>query len=167
MLERYEPEKIEAKWQEVWERERAYVGPEPGRAAGRRRAQDLRARDALPVGRAAHGSRLELHARRRRRAPAPPLRLPRAAPDGLTTRSGCPPKTRPSGGPAPAHGHRGEHRRHPPQAKRMGWSTRLGAKSRTHEPEYYKWTQWLFLKFYEAGLAYRKEAPVNWCPNDP
>ena len=27
-------------------------------------------------------------------------------------------------------------------------------------------TQWLFLKFYEAGLAYRKEAPVNWCPND-
>ncbi|MEF9934145.1 MAG: leucine--tRNA ligase [Clostridium sp.] len=32
-------------------------------------------------------------------------------------------------------------------------------------PEYYKWTQWIFLKFYEAGLAYRKEAPVNWCPS--
>jgi len=30
---------------------------------------------------------------------------------------------------------------------------------------YYKWTQWLFLKFYEKGLAYRKEAPVNWCPS--
>jgi leucyl-tRNA synthetase len=31
-------------------------------------------------------------------------------------------------------------------------------------PEYYKWTQWFFLKLYEAGLAYRGEAPVNWCP---
>ncbi len=33
-------------------------------------------------------------------------------------------------------------------------------------PDYYKWTQWLFLKLYEAGLAYRAKAPVNWCPND-
>ncbi len=32
-------------------------------------------------------------------------------------------------------------------------------------PEYYRWTQWFFLKFYQAGLAYRAEAPVNWCPN--
>ena len=31
-------------------------------------------------------------------------------------------------------------------------------------PEYYKWTQWFFLKLYEAGLAYRADAPVNWCP---
>ncbi|MFW6074488.1 MAG: class I tRNA ligase family protein, partial [Chloroflexota bacterium] len=34
----------------------------------------------------------------------------------------------------------------------------------TCDPEYYKWNQWLFLKFYEQGLAYRKEAPVWWCP---
>ncbi len=32
-------------------------------------------------------------------------------------------------------------------------------------PDYYRWTQWLFLKFYERGLAYRKVAPVNWCPS--
>ncbi len=32
-------------------------------------------------------------------------------------------------------------------------------------PEYYKWTQWFFLKLYEKGLAYRGKAPVNWCPN--
>lgn len=32
-------------------------------------------------------------------------------------------------------------------------------------PEYYKWTQWVFLKLYKKGLAYRKEAPVNWCPS--
>lgn len=35
----------------------------------------------------------------------------------------------------------------------------------TSEPSYYKWTQWIFLQLYKAGLAYRKEAPVNWCPN--
>ncbi len=33
-------------------------------------------------------------------------------------------------------------------------------------PDYYKWTEWLFLKLYEAGLAYRAKAPVNWCPKD-
>jgi leucyl-tRNA synthetase len=42
------------------------------------------------------------------------------------------------------------------------WSRRL----HTSDPEYYRWTQWLFLKFYERGLAYRKNSPVNWCPND-
>ena len=36
----------------------------------------------------------------------------------------------------------------------------------TSHPGYYRWTQWLFLKFYEAGLAYKKMAPVNWCPQD-
>ena len=35
----------------------------------------------------------------------------------------------------------------------------------TCRPEYYKWTQWLFLQFYKKGLAYKKEAPVNWCPS--
>ncbi|MBM7519709.1 leucine--tRNA ligase [Nocardioides nitrophenolicus] len=42
------------------------------------------------------------------------------------------------------------------------WSRRL----HTSDPEYYKWTQWLFLKLREQGLAYRKNSPVNWCPND-
>lgn len=35
----------------------------------------------------------------------------------------------------------------------------------TCEPDYYKWTQWIFLKLYEKGLAYKKLAPVNWCPS--
>ncbi|MCU1593428.1 MAG: leucyl-tRNA synthetase [Frankiales bacterium] len=42
------------------------------------------------------------------------------------------------------------------------WSTRL----HTSDPEYYRWTQWLFLRFRERGLAYRKNSAVNWCPND-
>src|SRR5688572_14942164 len=36
----------------------------------------------------------------------------------------------------------------------------------TTDPRYYKWTQWIFLKLYEKGLAYKKKAAVNWCPND-
>ena len=42
------------------------------------------------------------------------------------------------------------------------WSRRL----HTSDPEYYRWTQWLFLKFREKGLAYRRNSPVNWCPVD-
>ena len=34
------------------------------------------------------------------------------------------------------------------------------------DPEYYRWTQWLFLQLHERGLAYKKEAPVNWDPVD-
>ncbi|WP_392508880.1 leucine--tRNA ligase [Naumannella halotolerans] len=44
----------------------------------------------------------------------------------------------------------------------LDWTKRL----HTSDPEYYRWTQWLFLRFFERGLAYRKASPVNWCPND-
>jgi leucyl-tRNA synthetase len=42
------------------------------------------------------------------------------------------------------------------------WSRRL----HTSDPEYYRWTQWLFLQLRKRGLAYRKSSPVNWCPHD-
>jgi leucyl-tRNA synthetase len=44
----------------------------------------------------------------------------------------------------------------------IDWSRELA----THEPSYYRWTQWIFLQLLEAGLAYRKEAAVKWCPKD-
>jgi leucyl-tRNA synthetase len=44
----------------------------------------------------------------------------------------------------------------------IDWSRELG----THEPSYYRWTQWIFLELFKAGLAYRREAAVKWCPND-
>ena len=44
----------------------------------------------------------------------------------------------------------------------IDWSREIA----THEPSYYRWTQWIFLKLYERGLAYRKEAAVKWCPHD-
>ncbi|MGN6199643.1 class I tRNA ligase family protein, partial [Humibacter sp.] len=44
----------------------------------------------------------------------------------------------------------------------LDWSRRL----HTSDPEYYRWTQWLFLRLHERGLAYRKDGYVNWCPVD-
>ncbi len=44
----------------------------------------------------------------------------------------------------------------------IDWSRELA----THTPEYYRWTQWIFLQLFERGLAYRAEAPVQWCPKD-
>jgi len=49
------------------------------------------------------------------------------------------------------------------QLKAMGAMFDWSAEIKTCEEDYYKWTQWIFLKLYEHGLAYRKEAPVNWC----
>jgi leucyl-tRNA synthetase len=52
------------------------------------------------------------------------------------------------------------------QLRRLGavydWDRELAS----HTPEYYRWDQWLFLKLFERGLAYKKKAPVNWCPRD-
>jgi leucyl-tRNA synthetase len=51
------------------------------------------------------------------------------------------------------------------QLKDMGATYDWDYEIITCDPEYYKWTQWIFLKLYEKGLAYRKKAPVNWCPS--
>lgn len=50
------------------------------------------------------------------------------------------------------------------QLKLLGFSYDWDREVRTCDPEYYKWTQWIFLKLYEKGLAYVSEMPVNWCP---
>jgi len=50
--------------------------------------------------------------------------------------------------------------------RRMGMSFDWTRRLASCDPDYYRWTQWLFLKLFERGLAYRKTAPTNWCPND-
>lgn len=52
------------------------------------------------------------------------------------------------------------------QLKSMGCMYDWNSELKTCVPEYYKWNQWLFLQLYKKGLAYRKNAPVNWCPKD-
>ncbi|HEU5033169.1 MAG TPA: leucine--tRNA ligase [Mycobacteriales bacterium] len=50
--------------------------------------------------------------------------------------------------------------------KRLGMSFDWRTRLHTSDADYYRWTQWLFLRMFERGLAYRKAAPVNWCPVD-
>ena len=52
------------------------------------------------------------------------------------------------------------------QIRRLGAMYDWRRELASHKPDYYRWDQWLFLKLFEQGLAYKAEAPVNWCPND-
>ena len=52
------------------------------------------------------------------------------------------------------------------QIQSLGFSYDWSREVNTTDPEYYKWTQWIFLKLFEHGLAYEAEAPINWCPKD-
>ncbi len=49
------------------------------------------------------------------------------------------------------------------QLKRLGFSFDYDREIKTTDPKYYKWTQWIFLKLFEKGLAYKMEMPINWC----
>ena len=48
---------------------------------------------------------------------------------------------------------------------KAGWSVNPETRVATSDPEYIKWTQWMFIQFFKAGLAYKSALPMNWCPN--
>ncbi|HEY6629176.1 MAG TPA: leucine--tRNA ligase [Acidimicrobiia bacterium] len=52
------------------------------------------------------------------------------------------------------------------QIKQLGAMYDWDRELASHHPDYYRWNQWLFLQLWDRGLAYKKEAPVNWCPKD-
>jgi leucyl-tRNA synthetase len=165
-MDRYDPQAIEAKWQAEWEREGAFVVPNPSPEDAPREHTYVLEMLPYPSGELHMGHVLNYtlgdvvaHIRRRR---------------GFTV-------LRPIGYDAfglPAENAAIREGKHPrdvtnrniaairEQMKRLGWSIDWSRELSTAEPDYYHWTQWLFLKFFEAGLAYRKGAIVNWCPND-
>jgi leucyl-tRNA synthetase len=165
-MDRYDPQAIEAKWQAEWEREGAFVVPNPSPGDAPREHTYVLEMLPYPSGELHMGHVLNYtlgdvvaHIRRRR---------------GFTV-------LRPIGYDAfglPAENAAIREGKHPrdvtnrniaairEQMKRLGWSIDWSRELSTAEPDYYHWTQWLFLKFFEAGLAYRKGAIVNWCPND-
>jgi leucyl-tRNA synthetase len=167
-MERYDPAAIEAKWQRVWEDERAFVvpNPSPGELAGHRDKTYVVEMLPYPSGELHMGHTLnytigDVVTHMRRRMGMQVLRpmgydafgLPA---ENAAIREGGHPRTVTERNIASIRD----------QMRRMGWAIDWSREISTHEPEYYRWTQWLFLRFYERGLAYRKEAPVKWCPND-
>jgi leucyl-tRNA synthetase len=167
-MNRYEPEQIEAKWQRVWEDARAFnvPNPEPGAPPDDTHWYQLEMLP-YPSGPSLHMGHVlnytmgdvQTHIRRR---------------SGWTV-------VRPMGWDAfglPAENAAIREGGHPreiierniaairTQMKRLGWAIDWDREVSSHDPAFYKWTQWLFLRFFERGLAYRKDAPVNWCPND-
>ena len=167
-MERYEPQAIEEKWQRVWEDAGAFEVPNPEPSSlddGARKSYVLE-QLPYPSGTLHMGHMLvytigdvvtRFRSRNGMRVLHPQgfdsFGLP--AENAAITEGGHPRETVERN---IAHIKRSMHR--------VGWAYDWRRELSTHDPEYYRWQQWQFLKFYERGLAYRKGAPVKWCPND-
>jgi len=166
-MDRYDAQTIETKWQRIWEESRAFEvpNPEPGAPRNERKSYVLEMlpypSGSLHIGHVLVYTLGDVLAHFYRRTGSEVLR-----PMGYDS-FGLPAEN--------AAIKAGEHPREIVERnieairrtmKRLGWAIDWSREFSTHEPEYYRWTQWLFLKFLEAGQAYRKAAIVNWCPND-
>ena len=166
-MDKYDATTIEPKWQRVWDEERAFEvpNPEPGAPANPRKSYVLEMlpypSGTLHMGHVLVYTLGDVLAHFRRRNGMEVLR-----PMGFDS-FGLPAEN--------AAINEGEHPREIVERnivairrsmKRIGWAIAWSRELSTHLPDYYRWTQWLFLRFYEAGHAYRKQAPVKWCPKD-
>jgi leucyl-tRNA synthetase len=166
-MERYDPQRIETKWQRVWEDERAFYVPDP--KPGEPRSDKKYVLEMLPYPSGAlHMGHVLVHtigdvlARFQRRRTGKPVLHPIGFDSfGLPAENEA---IRRSGHPREIVEKNITHITG--EMKRMGWTFDWDRVLAAHTPEYYRWTQWLFLRLYEAGLAYRKPAPVKWCPKD-
>src|SRR5215210_7143035 len=161
---RYDPKAVEPKWQAVWERERTWeVSNDEGGGA-----QSYYVAEMLPypsgephmghLKNYAVGDAVAHFQRRIGRRVLHPIGydafgLPA---ENHAIKSGEHPRD------STAQSIAAFHREFRSWGVSFDWSRELA----THEPTYYRWTQWIFLKLFERGLAYRKEAAVNWCPKD-
>jgi leucyl-tRNA synthetase len=167
-MERYDPKPIEEKWQRVWEDARAFHVDNPAdpEHADRSRKTYVLEMWPYPSGTLHMGHVLvytigDVLARFRRRTGWHVLRPMGFDSFGLPAENAA---IREGGHPRETVERNIAHIRK--EMKRMGWAIDWDREVSAHQPGYYRWTQWLFLKLYEADLAYRKAAPVKWCPND-
>src|SRR5262245_1392773 len=169
MSERYDPQAIEAKWQRIWAEQDAFHVQNPHPAEDEARAsRKTYVLDMLPypsgelhMGHVRNYMLGEIVAHFRRRHGFAVLRPMGFDAFGLPAENAA---IKEGGHPRDVTERNIVAIR--AQMERMGWAIDWDRVLSTHEPEYYHWTQWLFLRFFERGLAYRKEAPVKWCPND-
>ena len=165
--DRYDPDAIEAKWQAVWAAEGSFTvpNPEPGAESEGRSTYVL---EMLPypsgelhMGHVFNYTLGDVFTHVRRRQGYTVLRPMGYDAFGLNSENAA---IKEGGHPRDITNRNIEAIRR--QMKRMGWAIDWSREVSTAEPEYYRWTQWLFLRFFERGLSYRREAPVKWCPKD-
>jgi leucyl-tRNA synthetase len=166
-MDTYQPEPIERKWQAVWAAERAFevANPDPGAPANPRKRYVLEMLP-YPSGTLHMGHMLvytlgDVRAHFYRRQGYQVLRPMGYDSFGLPAENAA---IKEGGHPRQITERNITHIRATMQ--RLGWAIDWSRELATHDPAYYRWTQWLFLRLYEAGLAYRKAAPVKWCPTD-
>ncbi|HWQ01138.1 MAG TPA: class I tRNA ligase family protein, partial [Gaiellaceae bacterium] len=165
-MDRYEPAAIEAKWQKVWEDEQTFHTPDP--APGDEPPNHWYQLEMLPypsgtlhMGHVLNYSMGDVLTHFRRRSGWSVLRPMGWDSFGLPAENAA---IREGGHPREiVERNIVDIRR---QMKRLGWVIDWQREVGAHEPDFYRWTQWLFIRFFERGLAYRKAAPVNWCPFD-
>ena len=166
-MNRYEPEQIEEKWQRVWEDERTFhtPNPPPGTTDDTHWYQlemlPYPSGDSMHMGHVLNYTMGDVLTHFRRRSGWRVLRPMGWDAFGLPAENAA---IREGGHPRDIVERNIAAIR--AQMKRLGWVIDWEREVSVNQPTYYRWTQWLFLKFFERGLAYRKEAPVNWCPND-
>jgi leucyl-tRNA synthetase len=167
-MERYNPEEIERRWQAVWEAERTWEVPNPGDRDFDPSKPKSYVLEMLPypsgephVGHLknyALGDAIAHYRRRRGFRVMHPMGydafgLPA---ENNAIKTGEPPRE--------ATERSIEAYRY--WFKRWGVSIDWSREHSSHDPAHYRWTQWIFLRLYERGLAYRAEAAVKWCPHD-
>ena len=145
------------------------AGHAQDRSRRRQSAQVLHADHVpLPVGRPAHRPLVHLYAVATRSPATSACRATTSSSRWASTRSACRPRTPPSRAASTRTTGRATNiEQHAPPAADDGRDATTGTREVvTCDPEYYRWNQWFFLKFFEQGLAYRQMAPVDWCPKD-
>ena len=168
MARKYDPERIETKWQKVWDEQKTFIVSNPmgGGGAGKgAEATYILEMFPYPSGSAHMGhvknyTMGDVIARFRRHQGQKVLHPMGYDAFGLNSenmaiKTGEPPAKFTEEAIATINR----------QLRRLGVSIDWTREVVTSRPEYYKWTQWLFLQLYKKGLAYKKEAPVNWCPS--
>ena len=168
-MEPYEPQSIELKWQKVWADEQSFhvPNPEPAEiAAGTVKKSYVLEMLPYPSGNLHMGHMLvytigDVVTHFRRRNGYQVLHPMGFDAFGLPAENAA---IKEGGHPRPITERNIVNIR--ASMLRIGWWLDWPRELSTHDPGYYRWQQWQFLRFLERGLAYRKGAPVKWCPND-
>ena len=164
-METYDPQAIEAKWQRVWEDARAFYAddPEPGEQREKFYMLEMLPYPSgdLHMGHVLNYTLGDVLTHFRRRQGLRVLRPMGWDSFGLPAENAA---IKEGGHPREITERNITNIER--QMRRLGWAIDWDRVIGAHDPAYYRWTQWLFLRFFEKGLAYRKESPVNWCPTD-